>query len=91
MSVMRRRLTAEDFETDTSGHDTACDCKACLLNEWHVEVEALRRELREAEDRSDKLTQVTHDAYSLIQQGREDEARVKLAGVVFARRGAVGR
>jgi queuine/archaeosine tRNA-ribosyltransferase len=82
-----RRLTAEDFETDTSGHDTACDCKACLLNEWHVEVEALRREVREAEDRGEKLARIAHDAYSLIQQGREGEARAKLAGVVFAHGG----
>jgi hypothetical protein len=43
-------------------------------------VEALKRY-------GDKLARVIHDAYSLLQQGREGEARAKLAGVVFARRG----
>jgi hypothetical protein len=44
-------LAAEDFETDTSAHDAACDCKACLLNAWHTEVE----QLQGAVDRLDAL------------------------------------
>lgn len=38
--------TADDaFGPDNSGHDTDCDCKACLVDAWHAEVERLYREV----------------------------------------------
>jgi len=40
-----------DFGEDNSDHDTDCDCKACLIDTWHAEVNQERAEverLREA-------------------------------------------
>jgi hypothetical protein len=31
-----------DFGPDNSGHDTDCDCKACLIDTWHAEVDEIR-------------------------------------------------
>lgn len=28
---------------DTSGHDTACNCKGCLIDTWHAELEEERK------------------------------------------------
>jgi hypothetical protein len=34
---------AEAFVTDNSGHDVDCDCKACLIDTWHAEVQEVRQ------------------------------------------------
>jgi hypothetical protein len=31
------------FVTDNSGHDVDCDCKACLIDTWHAEVQEVRQ------------------------------------------------
>lgn len=38
----REHAGEPDFGPDNSGHDTACDCKACLIDEWGGEVNELR-------------------------------------------------
>lgn len=41
---------ALDFGEDNAGHDTDCDCKACLIDTWHAEVDELRREVQRLHD-----------------------------------------
>lgn len=45
----RRDEPEQDFGDDNSGHDTDCDCKACLIDTWHGETDQLRGQLGETE------------------------------------------
>lgn len=70
-----------DFGEGNSGHDTDCDCKACLIDAWHSEVAA-------AEARVVELTSLVAEAFTYENANRSARWRAR-ANVALAAADAV--
>jgi hypothetical protein len=54
MTLDKAHNSAEMWGEDTTGHDTACDCKGCLLNEWEAERKQSEAEIERLRDQLER-------------------------------------
>jgi hypothetical protein len=67
------------FSEDNSSHDVDCDCKACLIDTWHAEVDGLREALDEARAERDRFEMELNEEREVHADTRSEANRLREA------------